>query len=58
MNKSEVYNYLNGRNIWYEITEHEAVYHMAEISAVMLPYPEADAKNLFVRDIPGHSSIL
>ena len=23
---------------------------MAEISAVMLPYPEADAKNLFVRD--------
>ena len=50
MNKSEVYNYLNGRNIWYEITEHEAVYHMAEISAVMLPYPEADAKNLFVRD--------
>ena len=50
MNKKEVYEYLNRRNIWYEITEHEAVYNMAELSSVTLPYPEADAKNLFVRD--------
>lgn len=50
MNKSEIYTFLNNQNIWYEITEHKAVYNMAEISVVTLPYPEADAKNLFVRD--------
>lgn len=36
--------------IWHEITEHKAVYNMAELTDVALPYPEADAKNLFVRD--------
>lgn len=50
MNKNEIYDYLNSLNIWYEVTEHSAVFNMAEISTVDLPYPEADAKNLFVRD--------
>lgn len=50
MNKQQVYQYLNENNIWHEITEHEAVYSMDEISKVYIPYPEADAKNLFVRD--------
>ena len=50
MIKQAIYNYLNEKNIWYEITEHEAVYNMEELSKVELPYPEADAKNLFVRD--------
>lgn len=50
MNKQEVYDYLKNRNIWYEITEHKAVYNMEELAEVELPYPEADAKNLFVRD--------
>lgn len=50
MNKQEIYEYLKKRNIWYEITEHKAVYNMEELSEVELPYPEADAKNLFVRD--------
>ena len=50
MNKQEVYEYLDSKNIEYEITEHEAVYNMAELDAVDLPYPEDDAKNLFVRD--------
>ena len=36
--------------IRHEITEHKAVYNMAELTDVALPYPEADAKNLFVRD--------
>ena len=36
--------------IWHEITEHKAVYNMAELTDVALPCPEADAKNLFVRD--------
>ena len=50
MNKQEIYEFLNNRNIWYEVTEHKAVYNMEDLSQVELPYPEADAKNLFVRD--------
>lgn len=50
MNKQDIYNFLNEKNIWHEITEHEAVYNMEELSNVELPYPDADAKNLFVRD--------
>lgn len=50
MNKSEVYKFLNSLGIKYEVTEHPAVFNMSEISIVHLPHPEADAKNLFVRD--------
>ena len=50
MNKQEVYEFLKSKSIWHEITEHGAVYNMEDISHVELPYPEADAKNLFVRD--------
>lgn len=50
MNKQETYNYLNSLGIRYEITEHGAVYNMEDLSSVALPYPEADAKNIFVRD--------
>ena len=50
MNKQEIYDYLRQENIWHEITEHEAVYNMAELSNIEVPYPEYDAKNLFVRD--------
>ncbi len=41
---------MNQEKIWYEITEHKAVYNMAEVSQIELPYPQYDAKNLFVRD--------
>lgn len=50
MNKLEVYQYLDSRQIRYEITEHRAVYNMAEAAEIALPYPEFEAKNLFVRD--------
>lgn len=50
MNKQEIYSFLKVKNIWHEITEHEAVYNMEELENVELPYPECDAKNLFVRD--------
>lgn len=50
MNKTQIYSLLESRGIPYEITEHEAVYTMEELSHVALPYPEGDAKNLFVRD--------
>ena len=41
---------LKSQNLWHEITEHEAVYNMAELSKIEIPYPEYDAKNLFIRD--------
>ena len=50
MNKQDIYDLLSGRGFWHEITEHPAVYNMAEMAEVQLPYPEADAKNLFIRD--------
>ena len=50
MTKQETYDYLACHGVAYEITDHPAVFNMKEMSAVTLPYPEADAKNLFVRD--------
>lgn len=50
MNKQEIYDYLGQANIWHDITEYEAVYNMAELSSIEIPYPEYDTKNLFVRD--------
>ena len=50
MNKAETYQYLSGHGIHYEITEHKAVFNMDEMASVILPHPEFDAKNLFVRD--------
>ena len=50
MNKQEIYALLDERNIWHEVTEHKAVYNMAEVAEIYLPYPEADAKNIFIRD--------
>lgn len=50
MTKEETYRYLSNHNVKFEITEHAAVFNMAELESVKLPYPDADAKNLFVRD--------
>ena len=50
MNKQEIYEFLQAQGVTYEVTEHKAVYNMDELAEVELPYPEADAKNLFVRD--------
>ena len=50
MNKAETYRYLDENNIEYERTEHKAVFNMDELGELELPYPEYDAKNLFVRD--------
>lgn len=50
MNKQEIYEFIKTKNIWHEITEHEAVFNMEELSKIEIPYPEYDAKNLFVRD--------
>lgn len=50
MNKQELLDYINRKNIWYEITEHGEVFDMQEMSKIRMPYPEAVAKNLFVCD--------
>lgn len=50
MTKEETYQYLKDHDVAFEITEHRAVFNMEELKSVELPYPEADAKNLFVRD--------
>lgn len=50
MNKQEIYDFIKNKNIWYEITEHQAIFSMEELTKIKLPYPEYDAKNLFVRD--------
>ena len=50
MTKLETYDFLNSNNIEFEITEHEAVYNMEECADLSLPYPDDEAKNLFVRD--------
>lgn len=41
---------MNVNGIEYEISEHTALYNMAELAEIDIPYPEANAKNLFVRD--------
>ncbi len=50
MNKQEIYDYLDQKNISYEITEHQAVYNMHELSQIEIPHKEAEAKNLSIRD--------
>jgi Ala-tRNA(Pro) deacylase len=50
MNKEQIYEFIKSKNIWYEITEHKAVFNMADLARINIPYPESDAKNLFVRD--------
>ncbi|MBC6356410.1 prolyl-tRNA synthetase associated domain-containing protein [Lactobacillus helsingborgensis] len=58
MNKSETLHYLDQHGIKYEIVEHQAVYNMAEMEKIALPHPEADAKNLFVREDKKQNSYL
>ena len=50
MNKEEIYRFLENQQIPFERMEHIAVFNMAEMREVRLPHPEAEAKNLFVRD--------
>lgn len=50
MTKQETYAFLKQAGVWFEVTEHEAVFTMQALQSLDMPYPEADAKNLFVRD--------
>ena len=50
MDRNAVLALLKSRGIPFELAEHRAVYNMADLAEIALPHPEADAKNLFVRD--------
>ena len=50
MNKEEIYTFFENNQIPFEKIAHKAVYNMQEMAEVELPHPEAEAKNLFVRD--------
>lgn len=50
MNKEETYCFLKEQGIDFEVVEHKAVYNMEDLDTITLPHPEAEAKNLFVRD--------
>ena len=50
MDKEEIYRFLQANDFQFEWLEHKAVFNMAEMAEVELPHPEAEAKNLFVRD--------
>lgn len=50
MNKEEIYKLIKEKGYWHEMTEHKAVFSMDEVNDIYVPYPEYDAKNLFVRD--------
>jgi Ala-tRNA(Pro) deacylase len=50
MNKQDIYAHLTALGISFQVTEHEAVYTMEELARIPLAHPEAEAKNLFVRD--------
>lgn len=50
MNKIETLRYLDQHQINYEKIDHPAIYNMEDLAQLHLPHPEADAKNLFIRD--------
>ncbi len=50
MNKQEIYEHLKRCGVAFEITEHAAVWNMEDVAQLEMPHPEADAKNLFVRE--------
>ena len=50
MNREETLAFLNRNGIEFERFEHPAIFNMEEAAEINLPWPEDEAKNLFVRD--------
>lgn len=50
MNKENIIKILKGKNIWFELEEHQAVFNMEDLNDLNLKYKDRDAKNIFVRD--------
>ena len=58
MTKQETYDYLTAHGIAYKAMEHGAVFNMAEAAQLALPHPEAEVKDLFIRDDKKHAYYL
>ena len=50
LDKTQVYKFLEEKEIKYQAYEHQAVFTVEEADALNLPQPEAGTKNLFLRD--------
>ena len=50
MDKEQTCQFLRDMGIEFERVDHPAVCNMAETAELALPHPEAEAKNLFLRD--------
>ena len=50
LSKEQTCEALRAMGIEYERVDHPAVCNMAEMAKIDLPHPEAEAKNLFLRD--------
>lgn len=48
--KDDIFRILDEEGVWWHLDNHEAVFDMAALGSVSLTYPEAEAKNLFLRD--------
>lgn len=58
MTRQDILAFLRAQGVPFELIEHPAVMNMQEVEALHLPHPEADAKNLFVRDARGHYCLI
>lgn len=56
--KQKVYEFLNNKNIKYEVTDHAPVYTMEEMQAEGLDKLGTVCKNLFIRDQKGKKHFL
>lgn len=48
--EDDIYRILEEEGVWRHIDRHEAVLDMAALETISLTYPDAEAKNLFLRD--------
>ena len=48
--EDDIYRILEEEGVWRHIDRHEAVFDMAALETISLTYPDAEAKNLFLRD--------
>lgn len=58
MTQQDTLAFLRAQGVPFELIEHPAVMNMQEVEALHLPHPEADVKNLFVRDSWNHYCLI
>ena len=48
--KEEIYQLLKDRAVEFDAVDHPALWSMSDVCEVEIPHPEADAKNLFLKE--------